>query len=119
VVRTNGTKRDLVIEKESLPGGENAVVFDGHEHGSSVSFFITRNKPGMGPSLHKHPYDETFIVQEGEACFTVGEETVEATAGEVLVVPANTPHGFVNVGEGRLRMVNIHPVPQMETEWLQ
>lgn len=113
------SRSEYVIEIEALPGGENAVVFDGHEHGASVSFFITRNKPGTGPRLHKHPYDETFIMQEGEARFTVGESEIEAVAGEVVVVPADTPHGFVNTGEGVLRQVNIHPTPSMETEWLE
>jgi mannose-6-phosphate isomerase-like protein (cupin superfamily) len=112
-------RSEYVIEISDLPGGENAVRFDGHEHGASVSFFITRNKPGTGPKLHKHPYDETFIVQEGEARFTVGENEIEATAREIVVVPANTPHGFVNTGTDALRQVNIHASPRMETEWLE
>jgi quercetin dioxygenase-like cupin family protein len=108
-----------VIDAENLPGGENAVRFDGHEHGANVSFFITRNRPGTGPGLHRHPYEETFIVQEGEARFTVGEETIEARAGEIVIAPARTAHGFVNSGQGVLRQVNIHPVARMETEWLE
>jgi mannose-6-phosphate isomerase-like protein (cupin superfamily) len=112
-------RSEYVTDIAYLPGGENAVRFDGREHGASVSFFITRNKPGTGPKLHKHPYDETFIMQEGEARFTVGEESIEAAAGEIVVVPANTPHGFVNTGEGVLRQVNIHASPRMETEWLE
>src|SRR5688572_562805 len=108
-----------VIEAESLPGGENAVRFDGYEHGANVSFFITRNRPGTGPGLHRHPYEETFIVQEGEARFTVGEEEVEARAGQIVIAPAGTPHKFVNTGQGVLRQINIHPVPRMQTEWLE
>jgi quercetin dioxygenase-like cupin family protein len=108
-----------VIEVESLPGGENAVRFDGHEHGTNVSFFITRNRPGTGPDLHRHPYEETFIVQEGEARYTLGGETIEAKAGQIVIAPAGTPHKFVNTGRGVLRQVNIHPVPRMQTEWLE
>lgn len=93
--------------------------FDGHEHGASVSFFITRNKPGTGPGLHRHPYEETFIVQEGEVRFTVGEETIEATAGEIVIAPARTPHKFVNTGTSVLRQVNIHPVARMDTKWME
>src|SRR5918998_558555 len=100
-------KSRYVIEVERLPGGENASRFDGHEHGASVSFFISRNRPGTGPDLHRHPYEETFIVQDGKARFTVGEETIEATAGEIVVVPAGTPHKFVNTGQTRLRQINI------------
>jgi mannose-6-phosphate isomerase-like protein (cupin superfamily) len=108
-----------VIDVENLPGGENAVRFDGHAHGAGVSFFITRNQPGTGPGLHRHPYEETFIIQEGEARFTVGEETIEARAGEIVIAPAGTPHEFVNIGQTPLRQVNIHPVARMETEWLK
>lgn len=111
-------RRDRVIEIDRLPGGENAVRFDGHEHGAGVSFFITRNRPGTGPGLHRHPYEETFIVQEGEARFTVGEKTIEVGAGRIVIVPAGTPHRFVNTGRGPLRQINIHPVARMETEWL-
>jgi mannose-6-phosphate isomerase-like protein (cupin superfamily) len=112
-------RSDYVIEVERLPGSENASRFDGHEHGASVSFFISRNPPGTGPGLHRHPYEETFIVEDGKVRFTVGEETIEATAGQIVVVPAGTPHKFVNCGAGRLRQISIHPVARMETEWLE
>ncbi|MGH3148313.1 MAG: cupin domain-containing protein [Rubrobacter sp.] len=107
-----------VIAAESLPGSENSVRFDGHAHGASVSFFLTRNLPGTGPELHRHPYEETFIILEGEGRYTVGEVEIEAGAGEIVVVPADTPHKFVNTGEERLRQVNIHPRENMETVWL-
>jgi mannose-6-phosphate isomerase-like protein (cupin superfamily) len=110
-------RSDYVIDVERLPGGENASRFDGREHGASISFFISRNRPGTGPDLHRHPYEETFIVEEGKVLFTVGENTIEATAGEIVVVPAGTPHKFVNSGQTRLRQINIHPVARMETEW--
>jgi mannose-6-phosphate isomerase-like protein (cupin superfamily) len=60
-----------------------------------------------------------FIIQEGEARFTVGEDVIEAGAGEIIIAPAGTPHKFVNVGSNPLRQINIHPVARMETEWLE
>lgn len=114
-----GDRSEYVIQADRLPGGENASRFDGHEHGAGVSFFISRNRPGTGPDLHRHPYEETFIVEDGKVSFTVGESVIEATAGEIVVVPAGTPHKFVNAGTTPLRQVNIHPVPRMETEWLE
>jgi quercetin dioxygenase-like cupin family protein len=107
-----------VVEVEGLPRGENSSVFDGHEHGSSVSFFLSHNKPGTGPELHRHPYEETFIVQEGEVEFTVGDSTIEAGAGDIVVVPAGAPHKFTSRGPTH-RQISIHPVPRMETEWLE
>jgi quercetin dioxygenase-like cupin family protein len=61
------------VKVDELPSGETASTFDGHEHGAQVSVFLSRNPPGTGPKLHRHPYEETFIVEEGDVLFTVGE----------------------------------------------
>ena len=109
---------DEVIRIDELPSGENASLFDGHAHGAQVSFFLSSNAPGTGPKLHRHPYEETFIVEDGDVLFTVGESTIEAGAGDIVVVPAGSPHKFVSRGETH-RQVSIHPVARMETEWLE
>src|SRR4051812_11067290 len=104
---------------DELPGSERARRFEGREHGSTVSFFVSHHAPGEGPGLHRHPYEETFILQEGTATFTVDGESIEAEPGAVLVVPAGAAHKFVNSGEGRLRQVSIHPAPEMTQEELE
>ena len=76
-------------------------------------------RTNSGPGFHRHPYEETFIVQGGSVSFTVGGETIEATAREIVVVPARTPHKFISCGTGRLRQISIHPVARMVTEWLE
>jgi len=63
------------IALADLPG-ETASQFIGADHGASVSFFVTRTPPGRGPALHVHPYDETFILERGDATFTVGDDEV-------------------------------------------
>ena len=104
---------------DELPGTENASTFPGHEHGANVSFFLSRNRPGRGPGLHTHPYEETFIIYEGSVRFRIGDQTVDGTAGDLFVVPAGVPHGFVNSGSTPIRQMSIHPVAQMETTWLE
>jgi mannose-6-phosphate isomerase-like protein (cupin superfamily) len=106
------------IKVDELPSGENASTFDGHEHGAQVSFFLSHNRRDTGPKLHRHPYEETFIVEEGEVVFTVGESTIDAGAGDIIVVPAGAPHKFISRGETH-RQVSIHPIARMETEWLE
>jgi quercetin dioxygenase-like cupin family protein len=101
-----------------LPG--NLVGrFEGREHGSSVSFFVGHFPPGTGPKLHRHPYDETFIIEEGGATFTVADETLEVGAGHIVVAPAETPHKFVSSATDGLRMVSITPSGEMVQEWLE
>jgi mannose-6-phosphate isomerase-like protein (cupin superfamily) len=70
---------------------------------------------GVGPRLHVHPYDETFIVIAGRARFFVGDAIVDASAGEVVLGPAGVPHRFENLGPGRLQTIDIHHSP----EWIQ
>ena len=96
-----------VISKEELPHGNR---FEGYRYGDvNVSFFLVDTPPGTGPVLHTHPYEEIFVVQEGEATYTVGDDTIEVSAGQIVVAPAGVPHKFVNSGSGPLRQVDIHP----------
>ena len=59
------------------------------------------------------------MIQDGTVTFTAGDETIEASGGQVVVVPGGVPHKFVNTGEGRLRQVDIHASDQFITEWLE
>lgn len=86
--------------------------------GISVIFFSS-DKIGAGPRLHTHPYSETFIVRQGRVRFTVGEKTVDAEAGQILVVPTGMPHKFENLGPGLLETTDIHASERFVTEWLE
>lgn len=71
--------------------------------------------PGEGPRLHVHPYDETFVVLVGNARFFVGDEIIDAGAGDVVFGPKGLPHRFENTGPGRLQTLDIHHSPL----WIQ
>jgi len=51
-----------------------------------------------GPPLHRHDFDETFYVLEGELTFLVGGELVVVRAGEHAFAPGGEPHTFTNRG---------------------
>jgi quercetin dioxygenase-like cupin family protein len=105
-------KEDLphMIARGELPHGKISQRFEGYRYGDvNVSFFLVDSPPGKGALLHFHPYEEIFITLEGEATFTVGDDTIEASAGQIVVAPAGVPHKFVNSGTGMLRQVDIHP----------
>ena len=95
-------------------------MFQGGEHGGiPISFFWVQSSPGKGPRLHKHPYEEIFVILEGHATFTVGDSTLEVDGGHVVIGPAGVPRKFVNSGEGTLWQINIHPSAEVITEWLE
>jgi mannose-6-phosphate isomerase-like protein (cupin superfamily) len=82
--------------------------------GVTVLFYATE-EVGAGPRWHVHDYDELFIVRQGRALFTVGEERFEAEAGQVVFGPAGLPHKFRNLGPGLLETTDIH----LSDRWVQ
>jgi mannose-6-phosphate isomerase-like protein (cupin superfamily) len=106
----------LVVERDQLPDSELQGYLFG---GASVCLIFVDMEPGDGPRLHRHSYEEIFIVLEGQVRYTVGSETVDARAGQVLMVRPGIPHKFVNSGSGRLRQIDIHASDRFITEWLE
>ena len=96
---------------EQLPSFGMSYEFVGETHGAPISAYIVNAKPGQGPPLHTHPYVEVIFILEGSATVMLGEEQREAKAGSIVVVPADTPHRFVNSGETLLRQIDIHASP--------
>jgi len=106
----------LVVDREALPESELEGLWYG---GAGVCLIFVDVEPGEGPRLHRHPYEEVFIVLEGRPRFVVDSETVEATAGQIVIVRARVAHKFANAGPGRLRQIDIHVSPEFVTEWLE
>ncbi len=104
-----------VISPSALPDGN----LEGGEHGATVSVILDHSEPGHGPRLHKHPYDETWVVNDGTITFQSGDEEFEAGAGDIVIVPPDTPHKFTNKGPGAADLVCIHANPTFVTEWLE
>lgn len=107
------------VSRQTLIEREGDVTFRGTRDGNtSVSYIMVEFEPGQAVRPHRHAYDEIFVVLEGSVTFTVGEETVQASAGDTVVGPANVPHAFVNSGSGVLRQIDIHASADVVTEWL-
>jgi quercetin dioxygenase-like cupin family protein len=93
-------------------------VIEGLSLGSDVSFIINRfDKAGEQVKLHRHPYSETFLLRSGRVLFNDGISTFEAGAGEILVVPAGTPHGFTSLSD-LVEMIDVHASDRFVTDWL-
>ena len=100
------------INLEQLPFVGMSHEFVGETQGAPFSAYIVTSKPGQGPPLHTHPYVEVAFTIEGSATITVGDETRAVKAGGVVVIPAGTPHRFVNSGETTLRQIDVHASPR-------
>lgn len=108
------------IRKADLPLIGSSYNFVGAEHQNvAVSIYLLEMQPGRGAPLHMHEYDEIVIVQEGRSRFVAGNEIREAAAGDILVVKAHTPHGFVNIGDQVLKQVDVHVNPRFQQRNLE
>jgi quercetin dioxygenase-like cupin family protein len=63
--------------------------------------------PGGGPPPHRHDFEETFTLLEGELDVTFRGAKRVVRAGETINVPANAPHQFHNSSSAPVRMLCI------------
>ena len=62
---------------------------------------------GGGPPPHRHDFEETFILLDGELQATFRWEKRIVRAGETIHIPANAPHQFHNASSKPVRMLCI------------
>jgi len=109
-----------LLNRDELPRDGSTFEFQGFQHqDTEVSFIWVDMPPGVSVRLHKHPYKEIFIIQEGVVTFTVGLTTLDAQAGQIVIVPADVPHKFMNMSNKQLKQVDIHLNKQFVTDWLE
>lgn len=64
---------DPVIRIEDLPRTANAHELVGADYGVPVSLILVYAPPGSGPALHRHPYAEIFVIEQGQATIHVDD----------------------------------------------
>ena len=62
---------------------------------------IVEIAPGTTAPLHTHPGEEIIYILEGTLEYEIGGKLSRVKTGDVLFVPAGTPHLARNVGSGR------------------
>ena len=85
------------------PTPEEDVFFKmgGDEVEGLFDYFEIRVQYLGGPPLHIHSVQhETFHVLEGQLTLKLGDELIEANAGDFLHIPMGTIHTYVNLKEG-------------------
>lgn len=78
--------------------------------GGTLTSIETTNAPGFGPPLHRHRETEIFYVLEGRYLFEVDGRRFHAGRGDVVAVPGQAAHAFVNVtGKPARQFIQIVP----------
>ena len=64
---------------------------------------------GTQAPVHAHPHEQMCLISSGRVRFRVGEEHIEARAGDVLHIPSGVEHG-AEVVEDAVFFDIFHPV---------
>ena len=116
------THDELAAMRESLAASEVDIVALAHDNSlegckltPGVAVSMQWLKPGAVLNGHAHGWWHLFVIQAGSGLLTMGEgEAVRASAGDVLLVPAWTRHGFVNTSASEpMAMLNMSNMPQL------
>src|SRR5215469_11848144 len=85
---------DIVTFK--LPGGTTAGAF----------FLAEATVPPQGGApLHAHVAQETFYILGGDFEIRGRAQVIRASAGSIVHIPSNAPHGYTNVGRSPGRIL--------------
>jgi quercetin dioxygenase-like cupin family protein len=109
---------DYLINRTELPATPHSHELVGDQHELPISLILVHNAPGTGPDMHRHPYPEVFVIEQGQATFRVDDAEILGEGGQIVIAPANAYHGFTNTGTGELRLTAIHTAPSFDTQWL-
>lgn len=102
-----GRSRNLPLV-EWRPGVLTRLHTAGSTGAESLCVMEQLCDPGAGAPPHRHDgVEEVVLVLEGCARMRVDGEETELGAGDSVVVPAGSWHGFTNVGSERLRTLAI------------
>src|SRR3978361_709553 len=101
-IPADNPQRDLTLaeaENPKLPhialaGDTYTILVSGNEPAGRYCLIDMHIPPGGGPPPHRHDFEESFTVVEGEIVATFRGNDTTVRAGQVINIPANAPHRF-------------------------
>jgi quercetin dioxygenase-like cupin family protein len=90
-----------------LVGDTYTITVAGKDTGNRFCVIDMHVPPGGGPGPHRHDFEETFILLEGELQVTFRGQKSTVRAGDTVNIPSNAPHQFHNSSSDPVRMVCI------------
>ncbi len=91
--------------------GKLQAVFKADEDETQQRYCISEwwlDPHTAGPGAHSHETnDDMFYVIEGTASILIGDQWIQASKGDFVLIPANTAHDFKNETTRNVGLLNI------------
>jgi len=112
-VPADNLQRSLVIQNPEnekalhlgVVGDTYTVLLSGTDTAGQFCLIDMHVPPGGGPPPHRHDFEETFVLLDGELEATFRGQKRTVKAGETIHIPANSPHQFHNAFSRPVRML--------------
>jgi quercetin dioxygenase-like cupin family protein len=98
---------DDTLPHIGLVGDTYTTLLGGKDTAGRFCVIDMHIPPGGGPPPHRHDFEETFILLEGELEATFRGQKSTVRAGETVNIPANAPHHFHNGSSSAVRLLCI------------
>src|SRR5450759_400629 len=85
-------------------GDTYTILLTGEDTAGQFCLIDMHVPPGGGPPPHRHDFEETFVLLEGELELTFRGSHSVARAGDTVNIPSNGPHQFHNSSQKPVRM---------------
>jgi quercetin dioxygenase-like cupin family protein len=99
--------QDKTLPHIGLVGDTHTITITGAETAGRFCVIDMHIPPGGGPPPHRHDFEETFIILEGEVEATFRGQKSIVKAGDTISIPANASHRFQNVSSNPTRLLCI------------
>ena len=90
-----------------IVGDTYTILLTGEDTKGRFCLIDMHIPPGGGPPPHRHDFEETFVLLEGELEATFRGKKSVVRAGDTVNIPANAPHQFHNSSGKPVRMLCI------------
>ena len=97
--------QDETLTHIGLAGDTYTILLSGKDTAGRYCLIDMYIPPLGGPTPHRHDFEETFTLLDGEVEFTFRGEKTVVRAGETVHIPANAPHFFQNVSKSAARLL--------------
>ena len=98
---------DQSLAHLGLVGDTYTITVTGEQTAGRFCVIDMHIPPGGGPGPHRHDFEETFILLDGEMEATFRGSKTTVRAGQTLHIPANAPHQFHNTSAHPTRLLCI------------
>jgi len=102
-----------------IVGDTYTVLLTGRDTAGRFCLIDMHVPPGGGPPPHRHDFEETFTVLEGEVEVTFRGIRQIMRSGQTINIPSNAPHQFRNSSGAPARLLCTCSPPGLEDYFLE